>query len=145
MGPHAVGLGQPELAALPLDGVDGFGDADAPDDAAAGATGAATAGAAPSLLGAAPDEAWPPSAVVATGPAPALPSVVAAGVTTGLLDAWTLSRWSFLAQPEPLNTMAGVETILRIGDPQRSQLLGPSAVNECMISTGWPHTVHTYS
>ena len=32
-----------------------------------------------------------------------------------LLDACTLSRWSFFAQPEPLNTMAGVESALRIG------------------------------
>ncbi len=54
-----------------------------------------------------------PSAGVAAEPAGASAAVVFA---PAVLAAWTLSRWSFLAQPEPLNTIAGVESALRIGD-----------------------------
>jgi len=35
------------------------------------------------------------------------------------------SRASFLAQPLPLKTMAGVESSLRMGPPQRSHAVGP--------------------
>ncbi len=83
-----------------------------------------------------------PSAGVVAEPAGASAAVVFA---PAVLAAWTRSRWSFFAQPEPLNTIAGVESALRIGDPHRSQAWGPWAVKECITSTGWPQTVHTYS
>ena len=45
-------------------------------------------------------------------PAAGRGSSVGRRLALALVDAWTLSRWSFLAQPEPLNTMAGVESSL---------------------------------
>jgi len=82
---------------------------------------------------------------VAASPAAASPPPVAGTAGVALLEACTLSRWSFFAHPDPLNTMAGVDSALRIAPPHCVQTLGPSAVNECITSMGCPHTVHTYS
>jgi len=53
------------------------------------------------------------------------------------------SRASFLAQPDPLNTMAGTESARFIAPPHRSQVVGPGAAIECITSTTWPHDSHT--
>ena len=53
------------------------------------------------------------------------------------------SRASFLAQPEPLNTMAGAERARFIGPPQRSHAAGPGADIPWITSTTWPHDSQT--
>lgn len=53
------------------------------------------------------------------------------------------SRASFLAQPEPLNTMAGVDSARFIAPPHRSQVVGPGAEIACITSTTWPHDPQT--
>lgn len=126
---HAARLGQPGLAALL------FAVVAVVDVAGAGAAaGAGDVAVPPSDEGVGVPDAL--SVVVAEAAAPsalgaaeaAAPSALGAADAAALLDAWTLSRWSFFAQPDPLNTMAGVESALRIAEPQRSQVLGPSAV-----------------
>jgi hypothetical protein len=52
------------------------------------------------------------------------------------------SRASFLAQPEPLNTMAGTESARFMVPPHRSQVVGPAAAIEWITSTTWPHDSH---
>lgn len=53
------------------------------------------------------------------------------------------SRASFLAHPEPLNTMAGAERARFRDPPQRSQTVGPGAEMPWMTSTTWPHDPQT--
>jgi hypothetical protein len=71
--------------------------------------------------------------------APAAPAPSAAGVSAPLVVELTLerleSRASFLAQPDPLNTMAGAERARFIGPPQRSHAAGPGADIPCITST----------
>ena len=45
------------------------------------------------------------------------------------------SRASFLAQPEPLNTMAGVDSARFSTPPQRSHVVGPGAEMPWMTSS----------
>jgi hypothetical protein len=53
------------------------------------------------------------------------------------------SRASFFAQPLPLNTMAGVESSLRIGPPHSSQAVGPLSWTPWITSTLWPQLRHS--
>ena len=59
-------------------------------------------------------------------------SVAAFALGAGLLDR------SFLAQPEPLNTIAGVDNSLRTSAPQRSHLAGPGSLTPCITSMMCP-------
>jgi len=59
------------------------------------------------------------------------------------LAAGRASRASFLAHPLPLKTIAGVESSLRIGPPQRSQAVGPESWIPWMTSTRWPQLRHS--
>jgi hypothetical protein len=59
-------------------------------------------------------------------------SVVLFAFEAGLLDL------SFLAQPEPLKTIAGVDNSLRISAPQRSQFAGPGSLTPCITSVMCP-------
>jgi hypothetical protein len=45
---------------------------------------------------------------------------------------------SFLAQPEPLKTIAGVDNSLRISAPQRGHFCGPDSLTPCITSVMWP-------
>ena len=45
---------------------------------------------------------------------------------------------SFLAQPEPLKTIAGVDNSLRISAPQRSHFAGPGSLTPCITSVMCP-------
>jgi hypothetical protein len=58
----------------------------------------------------------------------------------GLGDGLELAR-SFLAQPEPLKTMAGAETALRTGPPHALHVVGPSSCTPWITSTRVPQTV----
>jgi hypothetical protein len=73
---------------------------------------------------------WPSLAVLGF----ASLSVADLSLAAGLLER------SFLAQPDPLNTIAGVESILRMSAPQRSHWLGPESWTPCITSTMWPFT-----
>jgi hypothetical protein len=53
------------------------------------------------------------------------------------------SRASFLAQPEPLNTMAGADRARFMVPPQRSHAAGPGADIPWITSTVWPHDSQT--
>ncbi len=53
------------------------------------------------------------------------------------------SRASFLAQPDPLNTMAGADRARFMGPPQRSHAAGPGADIPWITSTVCPHDSHT--
>jgi hypothetical protein len=77
-------------------------------------------------------------AVEAPPVAAAGPSPPAAAGAFGRLA----SRASFLAQPEPLNTMAGTESARFMVPPHRSQVVGPAAAIEWITSTTWPHDSH---
>lgn len=116
--------------------------------AAAGVAGAAAGVAVTGLSGIAPLDG-PGSPVVVEAPSVPdgvpVPAAAAAVAALALLEACTLSRWSFLAHPEPLNTIAGVDSALRMAPPHWVHTVGPAAVNECMTSMGCPQTVHTYS
>ena len=59
-------------------------------------------------------------------------SVVLLVLAAGLLER------SFLAQPEPLKWIAGVDNSLRISVPQRSHRAGPGSLTPCITSTMWP-------
>jgi hypothetical protein len=41
---------------------------------------------------------------------------------------------SFLAQPDPLKTIAGVDNSLRISAPQRGHSVGPESLTPCITS-----------
>jgi hypothetical protein len=100
-------------------------------------------------------EPAPSDAPEAAGFSPAGPSVVvapdaapsAAGVSAPVAGALTLerlaSRASFLAQPDPLNTMAGADSARFIAPPQRSHAAGPGAEIAWITSTTWPHDAQT--
>jgi hypothetical protein len=49
---------------------------------------------------------------------------------------------STLAQPEPLNTMAGATNALRIAAPHTGHAVGPVSWTPCITSVRWPLT-HT--
>ncbi|MFN8519998.1 MAG: hypothetical protein U0667_11560 [Chloroflexota bacterium] len=87
------------------------------------------------------------ASVPAADPSPVEPvSLPAAGAAAGAAgdDLERLaSRASFLAQPEPLNTMAGAERARFIGPPHRSQVAGPLAEIGWITSTTWPHVSQT--
>jgi hypothetical protein len=53
------------------------------------------------------------------------------------------SRASFLAQPDPLNTIAGAERARFMVPPHRSHAAGPGADIPWMTSTVWPHDSQT--
>lgn len=77
----------------------------------------------------------------AVSPAPA--PVVAAGVFALAEEA--AERASFLAQPEPLNTIEGVDIALRRTPPQTRQVSGRGLWMPWTTSNARPHEVHTYS
>lgn len=89
-----------------------------------------------------------PVAPAAVAPAPSespdaavsVPVPPAAGV-----DAFDrrASRASFLAQPEPLNTIAGADRARFMDPPQTSQADGPGAEIPWMTSTTCPHDSQT--
>ena len=138
-------MGQPGAVVLAFAGAGVAG-------AAAGVAGAAAGVAVTGLSGVAPLD--PPESLVVAEVEVEAPSVdggvpvpasAAAVAALDLFEACTLSRWSFLAHPEPLNTIAGVDSALRMAPPHWVHTVGPSAVNECITSMGCAHTVHTYS
>jgi hypothetical protein len=110
----------------------------------------------PVVAGGAPDPSAPPAAtgapVSAADPsappvaaADASPPLVAPSDTVAAVTALErlASRASFLAQPEPLNTMAGADRA-RFREPsQRWQVVGPGAEIPWITSTTWPHDSHT--
>jgi hypothetical protein len=79
-----------------------------------------------------------PSVPAATG----VSVVVAAAVDDGALERLA-SRASFLAQPEPLNRIAGADRARFMVPPQRSQVVGPDAEMPWMTSTTCPHDSQT--
>jgi hypothetical protein len=87
------------------------------------------------------------ASLAAAVPSPVEPaSLLTAGAAPGAagVDLERLaSRASFLAQPEPLNTMAGAERARFIGPPHRSQVAGPLAEIGWITSTTWPHVSQT--
>jgi len=89
----------------------------------------APAGPAPSVTFDAPD-ASPVGAVVVASAA-------------GLVLARPASRASFLAQPDPLNTMAGADRARFMAPPHRSQTDGPGAEIAWMTSTTCPQDPQT--
>jgi hypothetical protein len=74
--------------------------------------------------------------------APSVPVAAGASPVLGDFARW-LSRKSFLAQPEPLNTMAGAVSALRIDPPHTAQAAGPLAEIECITSTLVPQASQT--
>jgi hypothetical protein len=72
-------------------------------------------------------------------------SLVAASVVLAVEAAFErlASRASFLAQPDPLNTIAGAERARFMGPPHRSHAAGPGADIPWMTSTVWPHDSQT--
>jgi hypothetical protein len=54
-------------------------------------------------------------------------------------------RASFLAQPEPLKTIAGADSTLRRGPPHASQAEGPGVWIPWTTSTRRPQEPHSYS
>jgi hypothetical protein len=75
-----------------------------------------------------------PDAAVATSGVPAVSPPLTVADRERLA-----SRASFLAQPDPLNTMAGADSARFIGPPHRSQAAGPNADIPWITSTTWPH------
>jgi hypothetical protein len=54
-------------------------------------------------------------------------------------------RPSFVAQPEPLNTIVGVETSFRIEPPHTAHVEGPWLWTPWRTSTVWSHIEQPYS
>jgi hypothetical protein len=69
--------------------------------------------------------------------------VVAEDVVEGAAFERLASRASFLAQPDPLNTIAGAERARFMVPPHRSHAAGPGADIPWMTSTVWPHDSQT--
>jgi len=63
--------------------------------------------------------------------------VVLAESVSDLFELALLER-SFLAQPEPLNTIAGADIAFRTGAPQTGQLVGPAAWTPWITSVTCP-------
>jgi hypothetical protein len=86
--------------------------------------------------------------VAPTVPAPSEPlaspaGVEASGVVVFAAFERLASRASFLAQPDPLNTMEGTDSARRIRPPQMVQVVGPDAEMEWSTSTWLPHDSQT--
>lgn len=106
----------------------------APAGAAAGTVVDGAVGASPAVV----DGASP-----VAGAEPVSPSLGVASLVVVADFARTLSRKSFLAHPEPLNTMAGAVSALRIDPPQTAHAAGPLAEIEWITSTLVPHASQT--
>lgn len=74
--------------------------------------------------------------------AASVPVPDAASPVLGDLARW-LSRKSFLAHPDPLNTMAGAVSALRIDPPHTAHAAGPLAEIEWITSTLVPQASQT--
>ncbi len=126
----------PPLGVLVVAAVDG---ALAAGDAVAVAAGRAGADPAASDVAAAGSvAAVPPSAPPAAGVPPPAPSFEAALVLLRVL-----SRKSFLAHPEPLNTIAGAVSALRIDPPHTAHAAGPVPEMGWITSTFVPQASQT--
>jgi hypothetical protein len=79
---------------------------------------------------------------LAAGPVPSV-AVASVPLAVELALERLASRASFLAQPDPLNTMAGAERARFIGPPHRSHAAGPAAEMPWITSTTWPHDSQT--
>jgi hypothetical protein len=87
------------------------------------------------------DSPEPPEAGDVADPAAAGPDDELVDEVFCELLAWLAACASFFAQPDPLNTMAGVDSSFRIWPPQTSQTVGPCACTPCVTSTVLPHCV----